>query len=369
MYNQTHPKIALVHDYLTQEGGAEMVLKILCKIFPKAPLFTLFYFPQNVDPFFKKVNIQTSFLQKYTRIIKNYQLFLNLMPRAIENLNLMNYDIVISSSSAFAKGIITSPESKHICYCHTPTRYLWSDTHDYLKELKYNFLIKKFIPKVIHRLRQWDYLAAQRVDKFLANSKNIQNRIQKYYHRESEIIYPPVDCQKFQISKKRKYYFLTGGRLVAYKRFDLAIKVFNKLGWPLKIFGTGPQTQSLKQISKPNIEFLGYVPEEKLKIIYSQAKAFIHPQKEDFGITSIEAQASGVPVIAYNAGGSKETILPEQTGILFNEQNYILLKNAVLEFNEKEKNFNPELIREHAMKFDKEVFIKKISTLLQNTTK
>src|SRR3989344_7180502 len=217
-------KIALIHDHVTQHGGAEEVLKIFQEIWPAAPTFTLFFNKERLGEYFKDKDIRTSFLQNWPGALKHYQWFLPLMPVATESYDLMDYDVVLSSCSAMAKGVITRSNTLHVCYCHTPTRYLWSDTHRYVEELRYNRLVKKIVPLSLHRLRTWDQLAAQRVDLFVANSKNIAHRIKKYYRRDSIIIHPPVATDQFKIADKIDKYFLTGGRLVAYKRFDLTIK-------------------------------------------------------------------------------------------------------------------------------------------------
>src|SRR3989344_1945922 len=308
-------KVALVHDHLIQDGGAERVLVILQEIYPQAPTYTLLFDQKKLGRIFRDKDIRTSFLQRWPGAVKHYQWFLPFMPTATESYDLMDYDVVISSSSAMAKGVITRSNTLHLCYCHTPTRYLWSDTHRYIEELKYNYLIKRIIPPILTRLRAWDQLAAQRVDLFIANSKNVADRIRKYYRRDSIVIHPPVTTDQFKISDKIDKYFLTGGRLVAYKKFDLAIKAFNRLGIPLKIFGTGPEEKNLKNLAKDNIEFLGKISQKNLAEVYSKALAFIHPQIEDFGITAVESLASGRPVIAFNAGGAQETIINGKSGI------------------------------------------------------
>ena len=246
-------KIALVHDYLSQDGGAERVLKAFHEIWPEAPVFVLFY-DKNKLPEFGEVDIRESFISKLPFGRKKYQWYLPWMPLATERHNLHEFDVVISSTSAFAKGVLTRPDTLHISYCHTPTRYLWTDTHEYIEDLKYNRLIKAFLPRLIHRLRLWDKMSVDRVDNFIANSGTVRNRIQKYYRRDSDIIYPPVDTDKFFISQKIGDYFLSGGRLVPYKRFDLLVQVFNRLKkLKLKIFGEGPEFERLKLMSKPNI--------------------------------------------------------------------------------------------------------------------
>jgi len=360
-------KFALIHDHLIQEGGAEKVLKVLQDMWPDAPTYTLLYDSKKMDPVFKNKDIRTSFLQKWPGALKHYQWFLPMMPYATESYDLTDYDVVVSSSSAMAKGIITQSHTLHICYCHTPTRYLWSDTHRYVEELQYNKVIKKIVPYFLHRLRKWDQLAAQRVDVFVANSKNISRRIKKYYRRDSIVIHPPVDISVFKISPTIGKYFLTGGRLVAYKRFDLTIKAFNRLGIPLKIFGEGPEYESLKQMAKSNIEFLGKVPDAELANLYSQAIAFIHPQVEDFGITPIESMASGRPVIAYSDGGACETVVENKTGKFFDEQTWEALADTVVRF--KPEEYDPELIRNHAQQFSIDNFKNKMNELVASELK
>ncbi|RJR31320.1 glycosyltransferase family 4 protein [Candidatus Parcubacteria bacterium] len=354
-------KIALIHDHLTQEGGAEKVLKVLQEMYPQSPTFTLLYDEKKL-PSFKNKKIVTSFLQKMPMALKKYQMYLPLMPTATESYDLMDYDVVISSSSAFAKGVITRTNTLHICYCHTPTRYLWSDTHRYVEELHYNKLVKKFIPPLLTRLRQWDRLAADRVDFFIANSENVAGRIKKYYRRDSTVIFPPVDTSNFYISKITADYYLTGGRLVAYKKFDLVVEAFNHLKIPLKIFGDGPIKDKLEKLAKQNIEFVGTVSDDKLAKLYSEARAFVHPQIEDFGITAVEAMASGRPVIAYQAGGANETVIEAKTGKFFDEQTWESLADAIIRF--KSEDYDPYEIKLHAEKFRTERFIKEMNDFI-----
>jgi glycosyltransferase involved in cell wall biosynthesis len=256
-------KIALVHDHLVQDGGAEKVLKAFCELYPKSPIFTIVYDKNGTNSFFVDKVVKTSYIQKIPGGVKNYQWYLSLMPSAVENQCLDDYDLIISSASSFAKGVITRPGVKHICYCHTPTRYLWNDSHNYLRELKVHWLIKKILPLTLNKLRLWDRLAAERVDYFIANSQTVSERIKKYYNREAVVIYPPVDIDRFKISNSPKQYFLAGGRLVAYKRFDLIVKAFSRLGIPVKIFGIGPELSYLKKIAKLNVEFLGKIDDAK----------------------------------------------------------------------------------------------------------
>jgi glycosyltransferase involved in cell wall biosynthesis len=351
-------KLALVHDHLTQEGGAEKVLEVLQETFPSSPTFTLVCDNKKVGKFFDTKKIHTSFLQNLPFAKRGLQWYLPLMPAATESHDLSDFDVVISSSSAFAKGVLTKPEAVHICYCHTPTRYLWSDTHSYLRELKRNFLVKKILPMALSKLRQWDRLAADRVDYFIANSAEVQKRIKKYYQRDSEIIYPPVQTTRFSISPKIGDYYLTGGRLVSYKRFDLTVETFNRLGIKLKIFGDGPEFNELRKKARGNIEFLGRITDADKINLFQNCLAFINPQVEDFGITVIEAMAAGRPVIAYAAGGALETVKAGQTGAFFHEQAWEELADVLIRF--KPENFNPQIIKQHASQFDTEVFKRKI---------
>jgi len=354
-------KIALVHDYLVQDGGAEKVLEVLQEIWPEAPTFVLFFDPQKMPQFSNK-DIRTSFLQHFPFATKKYQWYINFMPAATEHYDLRDFDVVVSSTSAFAKGILTRPDAIHICYCHTPTRYLWTDTHRYVQELRVPRFVKTLLPLLLSRLRLWDRQAADRVDVFIANSKTVAARIKKYYQKESEIVYPPVITTQFFISTKPKTYFLTGGRLVAYKRYDLAIEAANKTGLPLKIFGTGPVEEDLKKIAGPTIEFLGRVSEKEQRELYANAMAFIHPQEEDFGITPVEAMASGTPVIAYKKGGALETVVEGLTGQFFETQSVEELAKVMQTFDASA--YNPYKIKEHAEMFCKRVFVEHMKNIV-----
>ncbi|PIS05444.1 MAG: glycosyltransferase family 4 protein [Candidatus Buchananbacteria bacterium CG10_big_fil_rev_8_21_14_0_10_42_9] len=356
-------KIALVHDYLAQEGGAERVLHIFQELFPQAPTYTLFYDQAKMGGLYRGKDIRTSYLQKAPGIFKHYQWYLALMPSATESYDLSQYDFVLSSASAFAKGVITQQDAYHLCYCHTPTRYLWSDTHSYVKELHYPAVIKKILPPLLSRLRVWDLSAANRVDGFIANSNYIANRISKYYQRQSKVIYPPVDVEKFKVSNEVGNYYLAGGRLVAYKRFDLVVQAFNQLKMPLKIFGAGPELEHLKKIANRNIQFVGRVGDEKLVDLYSHAVAYIHPQVEDFGITAIESMASGRPVVAYKVGGAAETVIENKTGIFFDDQSWEALADTIVRFNDN--SFNSADIRRHAEAFSISTFKANIKSTIE----
>ena len=356
-------KIALVHDYLAQDGGAERVLKAFHEIWPDAPIFVLFHKPGSVDGF-DDADVRQSFIGKIPLAKNRYQWFLPWMPLATERHNVHDFDVVLSSTSAFAKGILTRPDTLHISYCHTPTRYLWTDTHEYIADLKYTRLIKAALPRLIHKLRLWDKMSVDRVDHFIANSNTVRQRINKYYRRDSNIIYPPADVEQFSIGEKVGEYFIAGGRLVPYKRFDLIVHVFNRLGWPLRIFGSGPELHRLQKIAKDNIEFLGRVSDEEKARLLSEAKAFIHPQVEDLGITPIESMASGTPVIAYGVGGVTETVIPGKTGVFFYDQTWESLFDAVHTFNEHA--WDRQTIREHAQKYSDSIFKKRMEQFVHD---
>lgn len=349
-------KVALIHDHLAQDGGAEKVLKVLAEMFPEAPIYTLLYEPSNAAKYFKNRIINTSIIQRTPFGVSHYKWFMPFMPMAVEFFNLSQYDLVISDTSSFAKGVITSQKTPHLCYCHTPTRYLWSDTHSYVDELKYNKYVKKIIGLSLNNLRVWDRAAADRVDFFVANSKFIAKRIKKYYRRESDIIYPPVEINNFNVIEKKEDYYLAGGRLVPYKRFDLLINAFKKSGRNLKIFGDGPDYSRLAQIADgaDNIEFLGRVSDEAKARIYGNAKAFLNPQEEDFGITMVEAHACGTPVIALAAGGALEIVLDQVTGLFFENQT-IEEVNKAIDIFEKQV-FDVHRIRGRAEEFSVEAF-------------
>ncbi|MFA6393273.1 MAG: glycosyltransferase [Patescibacteria group bacterium] len=390
-------KVALIHDHLAQDGGAEKVLKSLSEIYPDAPIYTLLYNKKNVAKYYPGRKIEASIIQKMPGGIKHYRWYMPFMPMAIEFFDLRGYDVVISDTASFAKGVITSPDTLHICYCHTPTRYLWSDTHQYINELRYNKFFKKIISMVLNYVRMWDRLAADRVDVFIANSKVVQKRIKKYYSRESDVIYPPTEIKKFHVAdletgNKKSGYFLCGCRLVPYKRIDIVIEAFKKLNssnpnlqpdalkaerqsesetgqYKLKIFGDGIDLPRLKEIAggAPNIEFLGRVSDEERASLYAECQAFINPQAEDFGITIMEAFASGRPAIALKSGGACETIIEGKCGEFFNEETPEAIMKAVKNF--RPEKYDPKEIRAHAEKFSEEKFKKEIKEFVDKEYK
>lgn len=360
--NLKKPKIAIVHDWLTNYAGGERVIEALLEVFPDAPIFTSLYKPEKFPDIFKKRKVYTTYLQKF--IFLDHQLLFPFMRKAFEQFNLADFDIVITSSHASSKGIITKPETLHICYCHTPTRYLWSHYHEYLNQMEFgilNPLVRWQMPKIAYKLRIWDRIAAERVDYWIANSKNTAKRIKKYYRKEAEIIYPPVNVSDFKPSKEIEDFYLVCSRLIPYKKIDLVISAFNDLGLPLKIIGTGSIENQLKKMAKNNIEFLGRVSDEELKKYYQRAKALIFPTEEDFGIVPVEAMASGRPVIGYKKGGAQETITPD-TGLFFEEQTKESLIKAVKKF--QKMKFDSLKIRKWSEQFDAKIFKEKIKNFV-----
>lgn len=358
-------KVALIHDYLVQYGGAERVLEEFSAAFPNAPIYTLVYDEKATGHAFSGRDIRTSFLQKVPKAEKIYRFFPPIMPLAVESFDLSGYDVVLSSSASFAKGVITDGDSVHICYCHTPMRYAWLDYRQMGGDSLYPSFIAKIIPFIMPYMRFWDNQSAQRPDHYLCNSSSVQKKIKKYYNREADVVYPPLDFQKFSSYsfKKPKEHYLIVGRMVPYKRFDLAIRAFNELKLPLRVVGMGPEYKKLKDLAGPNIEFLGLISEEDLALEYAESKALIFPQEEDFGITALESMAAGRPVIAYKKGGALESIKEDKTGIFFEEQTAESLASAVKKF--EKMSMQKEDIKEHAKMFDRMEFRKKILSYVE----
>ncbi len=349
-------KIALVHEFLHQLGGAEKVLENFLEIWPDATLHLIFYDRNKTNDLFEHAEKKISWVDGLPWAHKHPRLFLMLMPLAIENFNFDNYDLVISDSSSFAKGAI-APGKLHICYCHTPTRFIWTEP-EYLEKQKYPALFRWLGKIVLNGIKKWDYKAAQRPQFMIANSKNVQDRIKKYYDRDSVVIYPPVDSEFFQPVGAKKDYFLTATRLEPYKKIDVLVDAFNELGLPLKIVGTGTVAEDLKARAKSNIEFLGRVDGEQLRRLYSEAKAFVFPAEEDAGIVLLEAQACGTPVLAFNSGGALELVTKDVTGDFFPEQTSKSIIEAIKRFDPKKYDINK--IRENAQRFGKKIFQKRI---------
>lgn len=348
-------KVALVHDYLVQDGGAERVLLALHELYPEAPIFTLFHDPNGTHPEFAKADIRPSMLNTRPFAPRHYQWYLPFMAHAVESFDLSGFDLVISNSSSFGKGAIASPHALHIGYCHTPTRFLWQERIGYVNDLPQPGLVKSFLPYFLHGLRQWDRLAAERPDVMITNSETSRLRIKRYYQREAKVIYPPVDTSRIAVSRTSGESWLAGGRLVPYKRFDLIVRAFAKLNLPLTIFGDGPEYKDLKAMAGPRTKFVGRIDDATKIELYRTCRAFVHPQMEDFGITAVEAMAAGKPVIAYRQGGARETIVHGVTGIHIDVQCWEDLAEAVRTFDPAV--FDPNIIRAHAEQFSRERFL------------
>jgi len=358
MTSLKNKRIAIVCDWIKDWGWAEIVLTQLLEIFPDADIFTSVFWQQD-NPLFEWRKITTSYIQKIPVLNKSHKLALTLRPLAFESFDLSKYDIVISSTSAESKWVITKPNCLQICYCHTPTRYFWSHYHEYLSMMEFgllNPLAKWLMPKMIHKLRLWDFVAAQRPDYFLANSKNTQSRISKYYDRESTVLYPCLEIQSIPFSSQKEDYYFYAGRVIPYKKFDLLVETFNKNWLPLKIVANTKNKLSeyLKSISKENIEWIYETDNTKINILHSKAKAFIFPPEEDFWLVPIAAQASGTPVIAYGKWGALETVIDWKTWVFFETQTYQSLQKAIDQF--ESMTFDAFTIRKHAEKFDKKIF-------------
>lgn len=353
-------RVAIVHDWLPLYGGAERVLEQIIRVFPQADLFSLFDFiPERDRGFLSNKPVTTSFLQRWPLAKRCYRAYLPLMPLAIEQFDLSSYDIVISSSYAVAKGVLTGPEQLHVCYCHSPIRYGWDLQAQYLDRVNLRFgplgLASRFL---LHYLRIWDLRTAPGVNLFLANSAFVGRRIQKVYRRESKVLYPPVDTERFKLEDgRRDDYYLTVSRLVPYKKVDVIVRAFN--GMPdrrLMVVGNGPELRKLKGLAGANITFTGRQPEEEVIRWMQRARAFVFAAAEDFGVVLGEAQACGTPVIAYGYGGATESIIPGRTGVFYNEQTPEKLCGAVLKFEGMERCFDPAVIRRNAERFSAERF-------------
>ncbi|MCB1107757.1 MAG: glycosyltransferase family 4 protein [Chlamydiia bacterium] len=360
-------KVALVHDWLTTVGGAEKVLKALTETFP-AELFTLVKDLKRLEGTpFEKMDIKTSFIQKLPRAKKNYRSYLPLFPMAIEQFDLSDYDLVISSSHSIAKGVLTHADQLHICYCHTPMRYAWDLYQQYLRESKLKSGIKGVFAKFfLHYLRMWDTHSSSRVDAYVANSHYVARRIQKLYEKEACVVYPPIDTDYFSLCTEKEDYYLTASRMVPYKKIDLIVEAFGKMpDKKLVVVGDGPEMGKVKEKGSKNIEILGYQDDATLRSLLQKAKGFVFAALEDFGILPVEAQSSGTPVIAYGRGGALETVLENQTGVFFKEQTVSSLIQAVEAF--EQKRFDPYQIRRHAESFGEAIFKERFQNLVTKT--
>lgn len=364
-------RVAIVQDWLTVNGGAEKVLKEIIHCFPDADLFSLIDFmpEEERNDCLHGKKATTSWLQQLPFVEKYYRNLLPFFPKAIESLDFTGYDLIISSSYSVAKGVKkTSPHQIHICYCHSPVRYAWDLKDQYLAEMPF---IKRVIFKsIIGYIAKWDLKTVNRVDHYIANSENVKERINRIYKRKADVIYPPVNLSEFVFHQPKKDFYFTSARLVPYKRVDLIVKAFKNLpDLKLIVGGNGPQLTTLKKIATKNVQFLGYLPQVELIQKYKDTKAFILAANEDFGITSLEAQASGTPVIGFRSGGYLETVLEGKTGMFFNEQNEMSLTNAILEFEKNGIKINEGELMDHVDTFSLEEFRRKLVLLVEQYSK
>jgi glycosyltransferase involved in cell wall biosynthesis len=364
-------RVAIIHYWFVGRAGGERVVESLAEVFPQADLFSLVADRSTLAPILQNRRLQTSFLQRIPGATKFHRHFLFLQPLALEQFDLSDYDLVISSESGPAKGVITSSRTCHVCYCHSPMRYIWELYPQYRRSM--GSLVGSVFSLTAHYMRLWDHASAGRVDYFVANSRFIASRILKYYGRESTVIHPPVDVSSGKISSERGGYYIAIGRLVDYKRFDLAIAACTKLARPLKIIGVGPQENALRRMAAPTVEFLGGVSDSELRKHLAGCRALLFPGEEDFGIVPVEAQSFGKPVIAYASGGVLETVrglfpsgpqLENPTGVFFKEQSLSDLTAAMLDFESMEREFRPEVIRQHSLQFDSAIFKRQISQFM-----
>jgi len=366
-------KVALVHDWLTGMRGGEKVLEVFCELFPDAHLYTLLHNRGSLSNTIEGMDIRTSFIQKLPLIKKKYRYILPIFPTAIERFDLRGYDLVLSSSHCVAKGVITGADTLHICYCFTPMRYIWDLYSLYFGKTRTGVITRIATSLVLNYLRKWDLESSKRVDKFVAISRYIAERIKKNYGRNSDLIYPPVDCSYFKPGLANDGFYLMVSPLAPNKRVDLAVEAFNTIGLPLIVIGSGQEEKKLEKLAGKNIELMGWQPDEIVREHYANCKALIFPGVEDFGIVPLEAQACGKPVIAYGKGGALETIVPldeniknekEQsssaTGMFFYEQTAESLANAVARFEDVQGQFNWQAIRKNAESFDRVIFKEKI---------
>jgi glycosyltransferase involved in cell wall biosynthesis len=353
-------RVAIIHYWIVTWRGGEKVLKAMADAYPQADIFTHVYDPELVNRELPARKVASTFIGKLPFAMTQYQKYLPLMPLALEQLDLREYDLVISNESGPAKGVIVGPHTPHLCYCLSPMRYLWDMYPDYLAGAG---LATRFVMRPgMHYLRMWDQLSAQRVDRYLAISRFISTRIAKYYRRKADVIYPPVATGDLSVSFVCEDFYLSVGQLVAYKRADLLVEAFNRMGKRLVIIGEGQLEKKLKGLAKPNIQFLGKQPFDVIRDHYARCKALVFPGMEDFGIVPVEAMASGKPVIALGAGGALDTVIDGKTGILYAKQSAQALIDAVTRFESLEENFQPEFIRAHAEQFSTERFTKEFKT-------
>jgi len=364
-------RVALVHEWLTIIGGSEKVFKEIALMFPEADIYTLIARKETITALgLDGRQVTTSFIQQLPYSKTKYRSYLPLFPLAIEQFDLSSYDLIISSSHAVAKGVLTNPNQIHICYCHSPIRYAWDLHYQYLRGAGLNTGLKGiFVKYILHRIRQWDIISTNRVDYFIANSEYISKRIKKIYNRESKVIYPNVAVDDFEPVDVKEDFYVTCSRFVSYKKMDLIVKAFNDMpDKKLIVIGDGPDFKKIKKLSSKNVILMGYQPFDVLKHYLSKARAFVFAAEEDFGIISVEAQACGTPVIAYGKGGSTETVMDNKTGVLFCEQSVTSISEAIIYFEENIEQFNYLEIAAHAATFSTERFREEFAGYLTELT-
>ena len=354
MTDLSRHKIALAHHWFFHMSGGERVCEAIYEILGNPDLFCIAGDRAVLPPSMRNCSFTTSFIQDFPGSRRWYRHLIALVPLAVELLDVSGYDLVVSSDAAAVKGIMTSPEACHICYCHTPMRYAWHMFHEYRRG--FAPIPRALFSLVMHYLRMYDQGAATRVDHFIANSHTVKERIRKFYGRDATVIYPPCDVDRFKMANTREDYYLFVGRLIGYKRADLAVEVFTRNRKKLLVAGTGPDLKALKTKAGKNVEFLGWVSDEELAGLYSRCKAVVFPGEEDFGIVPVEAQAAGTPVIAYGKGGATETVLPGTTGIFFQQQTAESLDETIRTFEQTRESFDPVVIRKHAEQFGPDRF-------------
>jgi glycosyltransferase involved in cell wall biosynthesis len=355
-------KVALVHYWLITMRGGEKVLEELCRLYPQADIFTHVIAPGKISDTINAHRITTSFIGRLPGAVRHYQKYLPLMPLALEQLDLRGYDLVISSESGPAKGVVTGEDTLHLCYCHTPMRYLWNMYHDYREST--GALTRAVMMPTFNYLRQWDYVSAARVDHFIANSTTVQRRIAKTYRRSADVIHPPVAVESFAPAAAAQDFYLYCGQLVAYKRADIAVQAFNRLGRKLVIVGDGSEANRLKKMAAANIHFTGPRSAQELRALYASCRALVFPGEEDFGIVPVEAMASGRPVIAYDKGGVRDTVRDGVSGILYPDQSVEGLMTAITRFESMENQFSPSAIVAEAARFSAGRFRTEMSSLI-----
>jgi glycosyltransferase involved in cell wall biosynthesis len=357
--------VALIHDWLNQIGGAEDVLETLVEMFPSAPIYTSMYWPEKMPPQYRQWPIRTSFMDRLPFVHRYHQPYLVVYPFAFQSFNLTGYDLILSNKSGFCHGVRKPANAVHICYCLTPTRYVWG-FDDYASREGLSSGVRQILRPALKLLQRWDKAAAQKVDRFIAISSAVRQRIARFYERDSVIIYPPVKTDRFQIADSIGDYFLCLGRLIPYKRVDLAVQACTQLGLPLLVAGDGRDRARLERMAGPTVKFLGRVPDSEVPDLMSRAKAFIFPGLEDFGIAPVQAQAAGRPVIAFAGGGALDTVVESETGHLFHEQSADSLSSVLQSF--QPSNFNPTAIRNFALKFDQRVFMQQLHAFIEAVT-